>query len=319
MLETTFLNLKFKNPLLLASGVRGVTAASLRHMVKKGCGGVTLKSVSLQPRAGHPNPTMVSNRHFIINAIGLSNPGVDEINTEITQFKKLCTAPLIASVFAGSVDEFVRVAEKICETNVDALELNLSCPNVTAEFGEPFAYSIQAVAAVTKQVKAKITTIPLVVKLSPQAWNIAAIAKAAEDNGANAINAINTISGMVIDIKARQPILHNKIGGVSGPALFPIALRCVHDIFKVVKIPIIGTGGITTWDDAIAMIMVGATLLGIGSAVYYRGQTPSQGERSDGEKPAVAVESEPLLRVKTDGDQSLWRFPAAGRPRQLKQ
>lgn len=276
MLETKFLNLNFKNPLVLASGVRGVTAASLQHMVKNGCGGVTLKSISLQPRAGHPNPTIVSNNHFIINAVGLSNPGINEIIIEISQFKKFCAAPLIASVFAGNVVEFVQIAEKICETNIDALELNLSCPNVATEFGEPFAYSIQAVAAITKQIKAKIATVPLIIKLSPQAWNIAAIAKAAEDSGADAINAINTISGMMIDIKTRQPILHNKIGGVSGPALFPIALRCVYDIFKAVKIPIIGTGGIITSDDAIAMIMAGATLVGIGSAVYYHGSNVFQ-------------------------------------------
>ena len=271
MLETTFLNLKFKNPLVLASGVRGVTAASLQHMVKKGCGGVTLKSVSLQPRAGHPNPTLVSNRHFVINAIGLSNPGVIEINKEISQFKKTCDAPLIGSVFAGSADEFVHVAEKICETAIDILELNLSCPNVTGEFGEPFAHSTQAVTTITKRVKAKVT-VPLTIKLSPEVWNIAAMAKAAEDNGADAITAVNTISGMVIDIKSRQPILHNKVGGISGRALFPIALKCVYDIFKAVKIPIIGIGGITTGEDAIAMVMAGATLLGVGSVVYYRGE-----------------------------------------------
>ena len=271
MLETTFLNLKFKNPLVLASGIRGVTASSLQYIVKKGCGGVTLKSVSLQPRAGHPNPTVFSNRHFILNAIGLSNPGVNEINAETIQFKKTCAVPLIGSVFAGSVGEFAEVAEKICETSIDALELNLSCPNVTGEFGEPFAYSVQAVTTITKRVKAKIS-VPLIIKLSPQAWNIADIAKAAEDAGADAITAVNTISGMVIDIKSRQPILHNKFGGVSGPALFPIALKCVYDIFKAVKIPIIGTGGIATGEDAIAMIMAGATLLGVGSAIYYRGQ-----------------------------------------------
>ena len=271
MLDTTFLNLRFENPLVLASGVRGVTAASLRHMVKKGCGGVTMKSISLQPRTGHPNPTTVGNRHFIINAIGLSNPGIDEINREIALFKKSCNVPLIGSIFAGSVDEFVQVAERICEANIDILELNLSCPNVSSEFGEPFAYSPKAVSVITKKVKAKVTT-PITVKLSPQAWNIAMIAKAAEDSGADAITAINTISGIMIDIKSHQPILHNKIGGISGPALLPIALRCVHDIFKTVKIPIIGTGGITTGEDAIAMIMVGATLLGVGSAIYYRGQ-----------------------------------------------
>jgi dihydroorotate dehydrogenase (NAD+) catalytic subunit len=270
MLAAKFLDLNFKNPLVLASGVRGVTAASLQHMIKKGCGGVTLKSISLLPRTGHPNPTLVGNRHFTINAIGLSNPGVAEINREIAEFKKTCAAPLIGSVFAGSVDEFVLAAEKICEMNIDILELNLSCPNVAGEFGESFAHSVHMVSAITKQVKTKVA-LPVTVKLSPQTENIAVIAKAAEDNGADAITAVNTLNGMVIDLKARRPILHNKTGGVSGPALFPIALRCVYEIYQAVKIPIIGTGGITTGEDALAMIMAGATLLGVGSAVYYRG------------------------------------------------
>lgn len=270
MLATKFLGLNFKNPLVLASGVRGVTAASMRYMVQQGCGGVTLKSASLQSRTGHPNPTMVSSPHFVINAVGLSNPGIAEINKEIALFKQNCSVPLIGSIFAGNIDEFVRAAEMICTANIDILELNLSCPNVASEFGEPFACSAQTVAAITKQIKAKIS-VPLAVKLSPQAWNIAAIAKAAEDHGADAVTAVNTISGMAIDVKTRHPILQNKTGGVSGPALFPIALRCIYDIYRTVKIPIIGTGGVTTGEDALAMIMAGASLIGIGSAVYYRG------------------------------------------------
>ena len=270
LLATKCLNLKFSNPLVLASGICGVTAASMQNMVKKGCGGVTLKSISLQPRTGHPNPTMATNKHYIINAIGLSNPGIDEIETEISKFKKSCAAPLIASIFAHTIDEFVVIAERMNSTNIDILELNFSCPNVMGEFGEPLAYSDKAVAAITKKIKSKIN-VPIAVKLSPQAWNITTIARVAEENGADAITAINTISGMVIDIKTRQPILQNKIGGISGPALFPVALRCVYDIYKAVKIPIIGTGGITTGADAIAMVMAGASLLGIGSAIYYRG------------------------------------------------
>lgn len=271
MLETKFLNFTFKNPLVLASGVRGVTAASLLYMVKRGCGGVTFKSASIQPRAGHQNPIMVNSPHFVLNAVGLSNPGIAEINREAALFKQSSSTPLIGSIFAGSIEEFALAAEKICtKNNIDILELNLSCPNVSNEYGEPFAYSTKAVATITKQVKKKVN-VPIAVKLSPQAWNIAAIAKAAEDNGADAITAVNTISGMAIDIKSRNPILSNKIGGISGPALLPIALRCVCEIHKAVKIPIIGTGGVSTGEDALAMIMAGATLVGVGSAVYYRG------------------------------------------------
>lgn len=270
MLKTKFLNIDFENPLVLASGIRGVSAASLQNMVKKGCGGVTLKSISLEPRAGHPNPTMAYNKHFVINAVGLSNPGVLEIKNEISLFKKSSHTPLIVSIFAGSVEDFVRLSEKVAETNADILELNLSCPNVSGEFKEPFAYSTKAVATITKKIKEK-TSMPIAAKLSPDAWNIAQIAKAAEDSGADAITAINTVSGMAIDIKSAKPILHNKKGGVSGPAIFPMALKCVYDIYKEVKIPIIGTGGVTSGEDAIAMIMAGATLIGVGSAIHYRG------------------------------------------------
>ena len=157
---------------------------------------------------------------------------------------------------------------------------------MSKEFGTPFAYDIKAVEAITKKVKAS-SKVPISVKLSPNAWNIDEIAVVAEAAGADAITAVNTVSGMVINVKSRQPLLHNKQGGVSGPALFPIALKCVYDIYKKVKIPIIGTGGITTGEDALAMIMAGATLLGVGSAVYFRGDEVWQ---------KIALEMEEIMR-----------------------
>jgi len=195
---------------------------------------------------------------------------VDTAVEELKKFKELSAAPLIGSIFAGTPEEFAVVTEKICTAPIDFLEINVSCPNVSKEFGKPFAYSTEAVEIITKKVKEK-ATVPIIVKLSPNAWNIDEIALAAETAGADAICAINTISGMVIDCRSRKPILHNKQGGVSGPALLPIALKCVYDIYKKVKIPIIGTGGICSGEDALAMIMAGATLLGVGSAVYFRG------------------------------------------------
>lgn len=271
MLQTTFLNKKFANPLVLASGIRGVTAASLADMIKNGAGGVTAKSASLNPRTGHNNPTMIGTDHWFLNAVGLSNPGVEEDVLEFKKFKQLCSAPLIGSIFGGTPDEFAQATEKINEAPIDFLEVNVSCPNVSKEFGAPFAYSTEAVAKITKEVKSR-SRVPVIVKLSPNAWNIVDIALAAEAAGADAITAVNTVSGMAIDIRARMPILHNKQGGVSGPALFPIALKCVYDIYKKVKIPIIGTGGVTTGEEALAMIMAGATLVGVGSAIYHRGE-----------------------------------------------
>jgi len=271
MLKTTFLNKQFNNPIILASGILGLTAASMNNAVKNGCGGVTVKSVSKEARLGHPNPTMTGTEHYFINAVGLSNPSVAEGIKEFIKFKEMIDAPLIGSIFAGTPDEFAEVTEIICQSPIDFLEVNVSCPNVSKEFGTPFAYDTKAVETITKKVKEK-STVPVIIKLTPQAWNVAEIAKVAEDAGADAICAGNTISGMAIDIKARKPVLHNKQGGVSGPALFPVALKAVYDIYKTVKIPIIGTGGITTGEDAIAMVMAGASLLGVGSAIYYRGQ-----------------------------------------------
>ncbi len=269
-LETHCLNLSFKNPLVLASGILDLTASSMKRAVDSGCGGVTVKSISLAPRPGHPNPTMFGEDHYFMNAVGLSNPGIEEAMKELKTFKESCDAPLIGSIFAGTADEFAELAGIISDASIDALELNLSCPNVGNEFGDPYAYSPTAIETITKKVKDK-THKPVLVKLSPNAWNIHELAKVAEAAGADAIIAVNTVSAMQIDVRARRPILHNRHGGLSGPALFPIALRCVYDIYKTVKIPIIGTGGITSGRDAIAMVMAGATLLGVGTAVYYRG------------------------------------------------
>lgn len=270
MLPTLFLGKTFPNPLVLASGIIGVTAASMQNAVKNGCGGVTVKSLSKTPRTGHANPTMLGTEHFFLNAVGLSNPGIEEGLLELKKFREMSDAPLIGSIFAGTPDEFAEVAEKINEAPIDFLEVDVSCPNVSKEFGDPFAYSIPAIETITKKVKAK-SKVPVIMKLSPNAWNIVEIAKAAEAAGADALTAVNTVSGMTIDVRSRQAVLHNKQGGISGPALFPIALKCVYDIYQAVKIPVIGTGGITTGTDALAMIMAGATLLGIGSAIYYRG------------------------------------------------
>ncbi|MEK9182934.1 MAG: dihydroorotate dehydrogenase [Patescibacteria group bacterium] len=271
MLQTNFLNKTFSSPLVLASGILGLTAASMHRTVQNGAGGVTAKSVSWEPRPGHPGPVIISKDCYILNAVGLSNPGVAEATGEFKKFRQFCETPLIASIFGGTPDEFGELAKKISEAPIDFLELNLSCPNVSHEFGRPFAFSTEAVTIITKKVKEK-TKIPIIVKLSPNASNITEIAKAAESAGADAICAVNTISGMAIDVQMRQPILHNKQGGVSGPALFPVALKCVYDICSAVKIPIIGTGGVTSGEDALAMIMAGATLVGVGSAVYYRGE-----------------------------------------------
>ena len=271
MLKTELYNISFENPVVLASGILGVTAASMHNVIANGAGGVTIKSLSPEPREGHRNPTMMGTDHFFLNAVGLSNPGIDEGIEEIHKFKQMGDQPLIGSVFAGTRQAFIDVSERIGKTPIDMLELDLSCPNVGEEFGEPFAYSKDAITEITRGVKA-VVSCPVAVKLSPNVWNIGELAKVAEDAGADMITAVNTASGMMIDVRAKMPILANKVGGVSGKALFPIALKCVYDVYASVKIPIIATGGVTTGEDALAMIMAGATLVGVGSAVWHRGE-----------------------------------------------
>jgi len=209
----------------------------------------------------------------LINAVGLSNPGVEAQVAILRAVKQDLGshAALVASIFADSANDFAEVAERLCDASPDFLELNISCPNVEGEFGRPFATDCHDAAMVTQAVKGTATC-PVIVKLSPNAEDIAAIARAVENAGADAISAVNTLGpGMVIDIASGAPILANRVGGISGPAIRPIAVRCVYDICAAVQIPVIGIGGVVTGSDALEMIMAGATAVGIGSAVYYRG------------------------------------------------
>jgi dihydroorotate dehydrogenase (NAD+) catalytic subunit len=271
MLETKLCGVRLRNPTVLASGILGVSGASLANAARKGAGAVTSKSVSLEERKGHPCPILLTYEAGMMNAVGLSNPGADRIIEELQFYKKNSDAPLIASIFASKTKDFGVVAKKISAAKPDLIEVNISCPNVEAEFGKPFAADTKAAAAVTRIVK-KNTRIPVFVKLSPNVPDIAAIAKAAEKAGADGITAVNTVGpGMVINIDAAKPLLANKTGGLSGPAIKPIAVKCVYDIYSAVKIPIIGTGGVCSGRDAVEMIMAGASAVGIGSGVYYRG------------------------------------------------
>lgn len=269
-LSTTFLGKKFKNPFVLASGFLGVTGWSLSSAAKHGFGAVTIKSLSLEPRKGHPAPVIVEFDRGLINAVGLSNPGVKAGVDELILAKKEAGVPVIASVFADSVEHFADAAKEVCKPKPDFLEIDVSCPNVDNEFGVPFACDPKAAYDVTRAVK-KSVSIPLIVKLSPNVPHLGPIAKQVEKAGADALNCINTLKGMVIQPEARRPVLTNKFGGISGPALFPVATRCIYEAFDAVKIPIIGTGGVTTGKDAASHFMAGASLVGVGSALHFRG------------------------------------------------
>jgi len=270
-LEVNFCGVKFKNPTVLASGVLGVTAASLRNVVKNGAGGVTTKSIWLEEHKGHKNPVMFGTEHYFMNAVGLSDAGFEKASTEtFPEYMKNKSAPIIANIVAYKLEDFGKLAEKIDKLNPDIIEVNISCPNVEDEFGKPFACSVVDAARVTKAVRA-MTKRPVVIKLSPNVSNIGEIAKSCANEGADGFTAINTVGpGMAIDIDLRMPILSNRVGGVSGPAIKPIAVKCVYDVYKATHLPIIGTGGILTGQDAIEIMMAGARLVGMGTMVYYR-------------------------------------------------
>lgn len=270
-LKTEFLGVKFKNPLILASGILGVTGDSLQNVVRNGAGGVTSKSVWREIHKGHPNPVIIANENWMLNAVGLPDGGLKKAIEELGDYMQDHPAPLIMNIVGGQKQEFIDIAEKVDEIKPDLIEINMSCPNVEDEFGKPFACSLTDSADLMREVR-KHTTLPILVKLSPNVPNIGEIAKAVEDAGADGITAINTVGpGMAINIDMRAPILANKVGGLSGPAIKPIAVKCIYDVYKAVKIPILGMGGVMTGEDAIELMMAGASLVGIGTGVYYRG------------------------------------------------
>ena len=274
-LSTSLCGVDLPNPLILASGILGTEAELMARVARSSAGAVTAKSCSLEPRAGHPNPTVLAWEHGLINAVGLANPGVEAEIEELARTRALLKplgVALIASIFADTVEKYARVAGRVVEAGPDLLEANISCPNVHDEFGTPFAADAAAAAQVTAAVKESVAgRVPVLVKLSPNVNDIAAIARAVEAAGADGITAINTLAGMVIDVHAQRPILANRTGGLSGPAIRPLAVRCVYEIYRAVDLPIIGTGGVSNGRDAVEMIMAGATAVGIGSAVYGEG------------------------------------------------
>lgn len=262
--------IKLANPTILPSGFLGTSKSLLIRVAENGVGAATIKSVSYEPREGHKNPTVMPFEAGMLNAVGYSNPGAAETAREFTNLNEV-PIPVIASIIGTEADDFVRVVDKLSSNEFSAIELPLSCPH-TPGFG---LLAGQGTPESTRKIVSavrKASNLPIFVKLSPNIPEIGNLAKAAEDAGANAITAVNTLGpGMIINIEAHKPVLSYKVGGVSGQALRPIATRCVYDIYESVKIPIIGTGGISTGRHAIEMIMAGATAVGVGTGIYQRG------------------------------------------------
>lgn len=267
-----FLGVEFSNPLIMPSGILQEIPAHYQAE-KNGLGGITTKSMTMEPREGNPLPRVVKYDHGILNSVGLRNPGIKVGVGEWEKFIKETKIPVICSVFAVSVKDFVYLAVEAERINPSIIELNLSCPNTTDELGQPLGMGVESTAAAVKAVRQALKKeTKILAKLSPNVNNIGEVAKAAESAGADAISAINTVGpGMVIDIRRKKPMLGNLAGGVSGPGIRPVAVRCVWDIYNSVKCPILGMGGVETAEDVVEMMLAGATLVGVGSAWYRHG------------------------------------------------
>jgi len=249
---------------MLASGILGLSVDILKNVAFAGAGAVVTKSIGLKPSNGYPNPTVIPVECGLLNAVGLPNPGIHNFIKEIKLLKDL-EVPFIISVYGFSVEEYVEVAATAAEAGADAIELNLSCPHVKGT-GSEIGQDPRLVAEVVGKVKNSVNR-PVFAKLTPNVTSIAELAKAAAEAGADAVTAINTVRAMAIDIETCRPILANKVGGLSGAAIKPIAVRCVYEIYEAVDVPIIGCGGIYGWRDAVEFILAGASAVQIGTAI----------------------------------------------------
>ncbi|WP_456387031.1 dihydroorotate dehydrogenase [Desulfolithobacter sp.] len=262
-------DLQLPNPVLTASGTFGYGRefAHLVHLHR--LGGIVVKGISLEPRPGNPPPRIVETACGMLNAIGLENVGVERFLDEKMPWLRGTGARIIVNILGDSVDEYARLAGRLAGVEgISALEVNISCPNVKRG-GVAFGTVPEMAASVTEAVKAE-SDVMVIVKLSPNVTDIVQMARAVEEAGADAVSLINTLIGMAIDIESRRPALANVIGGLSGPAIKPVALRMVYQVASSVRIPVIGIGGITTADDAIEFLLAGATAVQVGTANFYQ-------------------------------------------------
>ncbi|MDR2530661.1 MAG: dihydroorotate dehydrogenase [Oscillospiraceae bacterium] len=262
-----FAGVPFRNRVTLASGTCGFGRELSELFDLSLIGGLCTKGLTLSPRAGNPPPRSAETPMGMLNSVGLQNPGVDAFIRDELPFMRSLGTRVIANFSGATPEEFAEVAARLADSGVDMLEVNISCPNVKAE-GMAFGTSAIAAAQVTAAVKRVAGSTPVMVKLSPNVTNITDIAHACEDSGADALSLINTLLGMRFDLRTRSPILANGTGGLSGPAIFPVALRMVWQVANAVRIPILGLGGIASPDDACEMLIAGATLIGVGSAMF---------------------------------------------------
>lgn len=266
-MKVNIAGVEWNNPVTVASGTFGSGAEFAEFVDLNRLGAVTTKGVANIPWAGNPTPRVAETYGGMMNAVGLQNPGIELFCERDIPFLKQYDTKIIVNVCGKSTEDYCEVVERLADEGVDMLEINISCPNVK-EGGIAFGQNAKAAEEITKAVK-KYAKQPVIMKLSPNVTDIAEMAKAVEAGGADAISLINTLTGMKIDINRRKFVLANKTGGVSGPAIHPIAVRMVYQAFHAVKVPIIGMGGIASAEDAIEMILAGASAVSVGTANFH--------------------------------------------------
>ncbi len=262
--------LKLDNPVLTASGTFGYGVEFMPYGDLRELGGIVVKGLSLEARAGNPMPRVAETACGMLNAIGLQNIGVEAFVEHKLPLLPWKETPVVANIYAGCAADFGELARRLSEVEgVAALEVNISCPNVAAG-GALFGQDASTARKVCEVVRKNAGRKPVIMKLSPNVTDITAIAKACEDGGAHMLCCINTLTGMAVDLEARRPRLANVVGGLSGAAIKPVALRCVYQVARAVKIPVIGVGGVVTAEDVLEFILVGAHAVQIGTANFHR-------------------------------------------------
>ncbi len=273
-LDVTIAGVHFKNPVIMASGSFGFGREFNEFYPIDKLGGISCKGLTLAPREGNAPPRVAETPAGMLNSVGLQNPGVDKFISDDLPWIKQHDTVCIANIAGNTAEEYGMIAKRLDSVNIDMIEMNVSCPNVK-HGGMQFGTTCEGISEVTRAVR-KNTTKPIIVKLSPNVTDITELALAAQAEGADALSLINTLLGMRIDIKTRKPILNNIMGGLSGPAVLPVAVRMVWQVANKVKIPVIGMGGISKWEDAVEFMMAGAAAVQGGTANFTVPYTPVQ-------------------------------------------
>ena len=271
-MKVNLAGVELNNPIVVASGTFGFGREFADYFPLSELGGICVKGLTVKRREGNPSPRIAETPSGILNSVGLQNPGVDYFCAHEMPWLKEQGTKIIANISGNTLEEYAELSEKVSAAGVDLIEVNISCPNVK-HGGLAFGTMPESAAAATRAVK-EHATVPVMVKLSPNVTSIVDIAKACEDAGADALSLINTLLGMRIDLNSRRPILHNNTGGLSGPAVLPVAVRCLWQVKDAVSVPLLGMGGVSKGEDAVELMMAGATAVAVGTACFTDPRTP---------------------------------------------